>query len=164
MRHKVYGRKLSQKTNQRKALFKNLINALVVHGQIKTTEAKAKAIRGLVEKLITKGKQQTFHARRLIEAFLQNKKAVNKIVDEISPLFKKRPGGFTRIVRLENRRGDNAPLVRLELIEKPAVKPSAEPKGTKIKPGPKEKKPKETKKTTLKSRKAKNEDKSNEKK
>ncbi len=158
MRHKVYGRKLSQKTNQRKALFKNLINALVVHGQIKTTEAKAKAIRGLVEKLITKGKQQTFHARRLIEAFLQNKKAVNKIVDEISPLFKKRPGGFTRIVRLENRRGDNAPLVRLELIEKPqpkagqplAEKPSAEPK--------------ETKKTTLKSQKAKNEDKSNEKK
>jgi len=138
MRHKVYGKKLSQKTNQRKALFKNLINSLVVHGQVKTTEAKAKAIRGLVEKLITKGKQQTFHARRLIEAFLQNKKAVNKIVDEIAPLFKKRPGGFTRIVRLENRRGDNAPLVSLELIEKPASQskvgsspaeqPSAKPK------------------------------------
>ncbi len=118
MRHRVSGKKLSLDRDKRKALFKNLINALVIHGQIKTTEARAKAIRGLVEKLITRGKQQTLHTRRLIAAFLQNKKAVNKIVDELGPLFKKRPGGYTRIVRLKERRGDNAPMVRLELVEK----------------------------------------------
>lgn len=122
MRHRVSGRKFSLDHNKRKTLFKNLINSLVVSGQIKTTEAKAKSIRRLVEKLITKGKQQTLHSRRLIAAFLQNQKAVNKIVDELGPLFKKRPGGFTRIIHLGNRRGDAAPMVRLELVEKPVVK------------------------------------------
>lgn len=125
MRHRVSGRKFSLDHNKRKTLFKNLINSLVVSGQIKTTEAKAKSIRRLVEKLITKGRQQTLHSRRLIAAFLQNQKAVNKIVDELGPLFKKRPGGFTRIVHLGNRKGDAAPLVRLELVEKPAPKPVA---------------------------------------
>jgi len=122
MRHRINGKKLSLNRAQRKALFKNLINSLVLNGQIKTTEAKAKAVRRLAEKLITKGKEQTLHARRLIAAFLQNKKAVNKIVDELAPLFKKRPGGYTRIVRLGERRGDRAPMVRLELVEKPEKK------------------------------------------
>lgn len=128
MRHRVSGRKLSLNTHQRKALFKNLINALVIHGQIKTTEARAKAIRGLVEKLITKGKKQTLHARRLIAAFLQNNQAVNKVVDELAPLFKKREGGFTRIIRLGNRHGDNAPIVKIELVESPQVKPEEKKK------------------------------------
>jgi len=119
MKHKISGKKLSLNHDQRKALFKNLINSLILHGQIKTTEAKAKAVKRLVEKLITKGKEQTLHARRLIAAFLQNKKAVNKIVDELAPLFKKRPGGYTRIVRLGERRGDRAPMVKLELVERP---------------------------------------------
>lgn len=122
MRHRVSGKKLSLDRDKRKALFKNLINSLIIHGEIRTTEARAKAIRRLVDKLITKGKQQTLHARRLIAAFLQNKNAVNKIVDELSPLFKKRPGGFTRIVRLGERRGDAAPIVKLELVEKPGKK------------------------------------------
>ncbi|HUS60386.1 MAG TPA: 50S ribosomal protein L17 [Nevskiaceae bacterium] len=119
MKHRVSGKKLSRGRAQRKALFKNLINSLVIHGQIKTTESKAKAIRGLVDKLITKGKTSTLHSRRLIAAFLQNKKAVSKIADELAPLFKKRPGGFTRIIRLGKRRGDDAMMVRLELVEKP---------------------------------------------
>ena len=122
MRHQVKGKKLSRDSSQRKALFKNLINALVIHGEIKTTESKAKAIRGLVDKLITKGKRGTFQARRLIGAFLQNKMAVNKIVDELSPTFKNRPGGFTKIVRLGPRRGDDAMMVKLELMEKPKPK------------------------------------------
>jgi len=119
MRHKISGKKLSLNHDQRKALFKNLINSLILHGQIRTTEAKAKGVRRLVEKLITRGKEQTLHSRRLIAAFLQNKKAVNKIVDELAPLFKKRPGGYTRIVRMGERRGDRAPMVKLELVEKP---------------------------------------------
>lgn len=122
MKHRVSGKKLSRNIKQRKALFKNLINALVLHGQVKTTEAKAKAVRGLVDKLITKGKTQSLHSRRLIAAFLQNKKAVNKIVDELAPLFKKRPGGFTRIIRLGKRKGDDAMVVNLELVDKPQKK------------------------------------------
>lgn len=128
MKHHKAGRKLNRNRKQRQALFKGLINALVLKGQIRTTEAKAKAIRGLVDKLITRGKQQTLHSRRLIAAFLQNQKAVNKIVDELAPLFKKRPGGFTRIVRLGQRRGDNAPMVRLELVETPTVEEKAKQK------------------------------------
>jgi len=146
MRHQVKGKKLSRDSSQRKALFKNLINALVIHGEIKTTESKAKAIRGLVDKLITKGKRGTFQARRLIGAFLQNKMAVNKIVDELSPTFKNRPGGFTKIVRLGPRRGDDAMMVKLELMEKPKPKEDKKNKEKEIQlnkekaPAPKDKK------------------------
>lgn len=129
MRHRVKGKKLSRTSSQRKALFKGLINALVIHGEIKTTESKAKAVRGLLDKLITKGKKGTLHSRRLIAAFLQNKLAVNRIVDELGPLFAKRTGGFSRMVRLGARRGDNATMVKLELVEKPA---SAKTKETKV--------------------------------
>lgn len=119
MRHRMAGKKLSRHRASRKALFKSLINALIIHGEIKTTESKAKAVRGLVDKLITKGKSGTLHARRLIAAFLQNKKVVNKIVDELGPLFKKRPGGYTRMIRLGQRRGDKAMMVKLQLVEQP---------------------------------------------
>ncbi len=121
MRHRVAGRKLSRRRKYRKALFKNLINSLIVHGEIKTTESKAKSVRPLVEKLITKGKAGTLSSRRVITAFLQNKKVVNKIVDEIAPIFKNRPGGYTRIIRLGQRQGDDAMMVRLELVEKPKI-------------------------------------------
>lgn len=122
------GKKLSRDLKQRKALFKNLINALVLHGAIKTTESKAKAVHRLAEKLFTKGREGTLHARRLIGAFLQNKKVVNKIVDELGPVFRNRPGGFTRIIRLGRRRGDKAVMVRLELVEKPKGKESKDKK------------------------------------
>lgn len=133
MRHRLAGKKLSLDRGQRKSLFKNLIRSLIIHGRIKTTEAKAKAIRGLVEKLITKGKKQTLQSRRLIAAFLQNKKVVNKIVDELGPLFKKRTGGFTRIIRLGKRRGDKAMMVNLELVETPKIKNKNEDKVNKKK-------------------------------
>jgi large subunit ribosomal protein L17 len=122
MRHQVKGKKLSRNSSQRKALFKSLISALVIHGEIKTTESKAKAIRGLVDKLINKGKKGTLHSRRLIGAFLQNKMAVSRIVDELGPIFAQRTGGFSRITRLGKRRGDDAMMVKLELVEKPAAK------------------------------------------
>jgi large subunit ribosomal protein L17 len=122
MKHRVAGKKLSRSRNQRKALFKNLINALVIKGEIKTTESKAKAVRGLVDKLITRGKTGTLQARRMIGAFLQNKQAVHHIIDELGPLFKTRAGGFTRMGRLGRRRGDDAMMVKLELVEKPKAK------------------------------------------
>jgi large subunit ribosomal protein L17 len=139
MRHRVKGKKLGRDSGHRKALFKNLINALILREEIKTTESKAKAIRGLVDKLITQGKAGTLHARRLIAAFLANKQAVNKLVDEVAPRFGSRPGGFTRIIRLGRRRGDDAMMVKLELVEK---KEEEKPKKKKV-----SKKVQETKKT-----------------
>lgn len=93
-----------------------------MHGEIKTTQSKALAIRGLTDKLITKGKKQTLHARRLILSFLQNKKAVNKIVDELAPLFKDKKSGFTRVTKIGNRKGDDALMVKIELTRKPEKK------------------------------------------
>jgi len=117
MRHRVFGRKLNRDHNARKSLFKNLISSLIDNGQITTTEAKAKAVRGLMDKLVTRAKQGTLQSRRLLESFLQDKDLVNKMVDEIAPKFSKRPGGFTRILRLERRYGDNAEMVKMEFVE-----------------------------------------------
>ncbi len=122
MKHRISGKKLSRNSSQRKALFKGLINSLVMNGEIKTTETKAKAITRLVDKLITKAKKGTLNSRRLIWAFLQDKKVVNKIVDEVAPLFAKRSGGFSKITPIGKRRGDDAMMVKLELVEKPVAK------------------------------------------
>lgn len=130
MRHRVAGKKLNRDIKHRKALFKNLINALIIHEEIQTTESKAKAIKGLTDKLISRGKKGTLHSRRLIAAFLQDKKVVNKIVDELGPRFKDRASGFTRIIRLGKRRGDDAMIVKIELVEK-----AQEEKETKTKTG-----------------------------
>jgi large subunit ribosomal protein L17 len=119
MRHRVFGKKLSRSSKHRKALFKNLISALIIHGQIKTTEPKVKAIKGLVDKLIGRAKEGSLHSRRMIAAFLQDKKAVNKLTSELAPLFKSRTSGFTRVLRLGKRKGDNAMMVRIELVDKP---------------------------------------------
>ena len=112
------GKKLNRNTHQRRALFKSLIQALILHEELQTTESKAKAVRRLVDKLITKAKAGTLHARRQIMAFLPDKKAANKLVDEIAPRFKKRASGFTKLIRLGKRKGDNAMVVKMELVEK----------------------------------------------
>jgi len=85
-------------------------------------------VRNQLKLLVTKGKSGTLHARRIVAAFLNNKKAVNKLVDEISPKFKDRHGGFTRIIRLGRRQGDDAMMVKLELIEKPETEEKPAPK------------------------------------
>jgi len=116
MRHRIYGRKLGRDKNSRKALFKNLISSLVTSGYIKTTEPRAKAVKGLVDRLVSYSKQKTLHGRRLVAAFLQNKNVVNKLVDEVAPRFVGRASGFTRILRLGKRPGDKAMMVRMEFI------------------------------------------------
>jgi large subunit ribosomal protein L17 len=118
MRHQKQGKKFGRNTNQRKALLRNLIESLIIHEEIKTTESKAKTLKQLVDKLITKAKIGSLHVRRQILSFLPNKKAVNKLVEEIAPRFKQRTSGFTRFIRLGNRRGDNAMMVKMELVEK----------------------------------------------
>lgn len=121
MKHAVKGKQLNRNIHTRRALFKNLMLSLIQYGQIKTTLAKAKAIQGAFEKMLTKAKKGTIQNRRLIDETLNQHYAVNRLVDIIAPASK-RAGGDTRIVKLGNRRGDDATMVRLEIIDwKPEV-------------------------------------------
>jgi len=120
MRHRKKGKKLGRNIKQRQALFKGLIQSLIVNEQIKTTEAKAKAIKGLTDKLITQAKKGSLSARRQVLSFLPDKKAVHKLFDVIAPRTKDRTSGFTRFVRLGRRRGDNAQMTRVEFVDKQA--------------------------------------------
>ncbi|MCL5411993.1 MAG: 50S ribosomal protein L17 [Patescibacteria group bacterium] len=142
MVHRVGGKKLNRDTNHRKALLRNLANSLILSEKIETTEAKAKAVRPVVEKLITKAKQDDLHNRRQIAAVLPTEVAIRKMMDLIGPKFKERPGGYTRITKLGPRVGDAAPMVRLEFVEN--VSAVAEPQKTK------EEKPKKSKITVKK--------------
>ncbi|MGE5041544.1 MAG: 50S ribosomal protein L17 [Candidatus Levyibacteriota bacterium] len=135
MRKRVFGRKLKRTTNQRKALFKSLTNALVLHGRIKTTEAKAKSVKGEIEKLVTKAKKDEKLAMQNLQKNVQLKTA-ERLIKVIAPVFKDRPGGYTRIVRMGNRKKDNAPMVILEFveqIEKVVVSPKREKKAVVVK-------------------------------
>ncbi len=117
MRKRVYGRRLSRDTNERKALFRSLATSLVRYGRIDTTEAKAKAVRPWVEKLVTKSKTNDLNSRRNLLEEIPNPLIIDKLLGSIGPLFAKRPGGYTRLIRLGNRIGDNAPMVRIEFVE-----------------------------------------------
>jgi large subunit ribosomal protein L17 len=124
MRHQVAGKKLSRGKDERNALRRNLIKELFDHERIKTTHAKALAIRGQAEHLITLAKTgnaaggpQMVHARRLVAARLSNPDAVRKLFDDIAPRFKDRQGGYTRLTHLGIRHGDAAEMVLLELVE-----------------------------------------------
>ena len=116
MRHGLQSRKFSRPTDQRLAMFRGLVTALLKHEQIKTTEAKAKAIRGLAEKMITLGKSGTLPARRRVLGYVYDKDVARKVFDDLGPRYADRAGGYTRLVKLGPRLGDNAPMVQLELI------------------------------------------------
>ena len=116
MRKNVFGRQFKRDKNERKALFKALMSSLVLHGRIQTTEAKAKAIKGQIEKLVTKAKNGGLNAHRLIQPFLMPY-AVDKMVKEVAPFFKERSGGYTRILRLGRRTHDSAEMVAIEWVE-----------------------------------------------
>lgn len=117
MRHKVTGRKLARPADQRIALFRNLVADLVRHERLQTTEAKAKEVRPIAEKMITLGKDGTLHARRRASAYISDKQVVKKLFDEVAPRYATRPGGYTRIIKLGPRKGDGAAMVQLELVE-----------------------------------------------
>ncbi len=124
MRHRVKGKKLNRRMGHRKALLRNLVTQLLLHERIRTTRAKAKAIRGEAERIITmakKGKQNPerfLHYRRMVSARLFDEDVARKVFDELAPRYMERPGGYTRIVRLgEFRRGDGAEMVIIELVE-----------------------------------------------
>ncbi len=133
MRHRVAGKKLNRSSGHRRALFRNLVSALIYHERIETTEAKAEAIRGHAEKLITLAKRGLaandpaygVYARRLAAARInrwvvspegERVDLVKKLFEEIAPRYQNRPGGYTRIIKLGPRKGDAAPMVVLELV------------------------------------------------
>lgn len=121
MRHNVFGKQLNRDTGQRQALLKGLAGALIRSEAIETTEAKAKAAVGLIEKLITKAKKASVADTRHIEEVIVDKALIHKLVHEIAPRFKNQPGGYLRLVKLGTRLGDNAPMVRMELTAAAAV-------------------------------------------
>lgn len=119
MRHSNSGRKLSRTPSHRKALLHNLAKALLAHGRIRTTEMKAKELRGVVEPLITLAKRNDLHARRLAYRVLCDHALVKRLFDEIGPKFAGVPGGYTRIMKLAMpRKGDNAPMAIIELTRR----------------------------------------------
>jgi large subunit ribosomal protein L17 len=121
MRHARAGKKLGRDSAHRKALYSNLAGALIEHGRIKTTVTKAKAVKPLAEQMITLGRRGDLHARRQATAFLRSRDVVHKLFDEVAPLFKDRPGGYTRIVKLGPRPGDSAEMAYLELVDEEFV-------------------------------------------
>jgi len=116
MRHRHGYKKLGRTSSHRKALLKNLAIALIINGKIETTVAKAKTLRSYIEKLITKAKKGDFNAHREVFAYLQDKEATKKLLNEIAPNYETRNGGYTRIVRTRIRRGDAAPMAFIELV------------------------------------------------
>src|SRR5436309_5355099 len=118
MRHRVAGVKLSRTAAHRRALFRNLVTALLEHEAIRTTDAKAKEIRRWADRMITLGKQGTLHARRRAAAVLRQASVVKKLFDDIAPRYAERNGGYTRVVKLGHRVGDAAHLSVVELVER----------------------------------------------
>ncbi len=117
MRHQKAGRKLGRDAAHRKALYANLTCALIEHGRIRTTEAKAKEVRPIAEQMITLGKRGDVHAHRQAVAFLRSKPAAHRLFAEVAPRFADRPGGYTRVVKIGQRQGDGAPMAYLELVD-----------------------------------------------
>jgi large subunit ribosomal protein L17 len=139
MRHARSGKKLGRDSAHRKALYSNLAGALIEHGRIETTQAKAKAVKPFAEKMITLGKRGDLHARRQALAALRSNDVVHRLFADVAPRFADRPGGYTRIVKLGPRQGDAADMVYLEFVDfVPAAAPLAAPRARREEPVPAE--------------------------
>jgi len=137
MRHRKAGRRLGRNSSHRKAMLRNMVTSLFQHEKITTTDARAKELRKLAEKMITLGKRGTLHARRQVLQVIQDKKVVAKLFEQIAPRYQERPGGYTRIIKLGHRSGDNASMSIIELVEeeltiKPKKKKAASKAETKV--------------------------------
>lgn len=128
MRHNKAGRRLGRTTSHRIAMFRNMVTSLLNHERVVTTDAKAKEIRSVAEKMITLGKRGDLHAMRQAAAYIREKSVVTKLFSTIAPRYKERQGGYTRIIKLGQRLGDAAPLSVIELVQEevtPKAKKSA---------------------------------------
>lgn len=121
MRHNKAGRRLGRTTSHRVAMFRNMVTSFLNHERITTTDAKAKELRSIAEKMITLGKRGDLHALRLAASYIREKSVVTKLFNEIAPRFADRQGGYTRIVKLGLRPGDNASLSIIELVSEPCT-------------------------------------------
>ena len=126
MRHRKRGRKLGRDTNHRRALFRSLVTSLIEHERIETTEAKAKELRSIADKMITLGKRGDLASRRRAAAYLLNRKMVSKLFSEIAPRFLKRGGGYTRLIKTRVRVGDAAKMSVVELVVQGTAAPTVE--------------------------------------
>lgn len=158
MRHAMRHRKLGRTSSHREALFRNQLQSLVQNERIITTLPKAKELRPIAEKVITRGKHGTVHDRRWVLRWVLSRDLVKKLFDEIAPRFQERPGGYLRIVKLGPRQGDGAEMAVLELVERSEAAPAPEApkeagKKAKAKKEPEEKQKKEKPKKEAKSQK-----------
>jgi large subunit ribosomal protein L17 len=117
MKHNRKGKTLDRKAGPRKALMRNLATSLVLYERMNTTLAKAKAVRPLVEKLITVGRKKTLTARRALHRTLTVESAVNKVLEELGPRYATRPGGYTRIIKLGTRKSDGAEIAQIQFVK-----------------------------------------------
>jgi len=138
MRHLVSGRKLNRSASHRRAMLSNLAVSVLDKERVTTTVAKAKEVRGVVERLITYGKKGDLHARRLAARRVNDETVLKKLFDDIAPGYQERNGGYTRVLKTENRKGDNAPMAIIELVGRghndPVRKRSGQKKVVKAKP------------------------------
>ncbi|MBI5190757.1 MAG: 50S ribosomal protein L17 [Nitrospirae bacterium] len=139
MRHRNTGRQFGRNSSHRKALFRNLVTALLEHDRIETTEAKAKEMRGIAEKMITLGKKGDLSSKRMAFGYIQSRDVVARLFDTIAPRVANRPGGYTRITKTRVRNGDSAPMAIIELVDKEGTvyqPKAAAPKKEKAAPAP----------------------------
>lgn len=125
MRHRKSGRQLGRNTHHRRALFRSLVTSLLEHERIETTEAKAKELRIVAERMISLGKEGSLHARRRAAAYLRAKRLVSKLFKDLAARFTERKGGYTRIIKTRRRVGDAAPMAVIELVTRPVDKKEA---------------------------------------
>ena len=152
MRHLKAGRKFGRTSAHRKALFRNLVQALIKRERISTTLAKAKELRGKVEKTITLGKKGTLHARRQVFKLAPAKEAVQKVFGPLAERYANRPGGYTRIIRIGHRKGDDAPMAFIELVDREGEAKVSSKEKTAPKKEAKDTKPKVTEKKKAESK------------
>jgi large subunit ribosomal protein L17 len=131
MRHRNHRYRLGRVSEHRTAMLRNLLVSLFRHERVSTTEAKAKAVRGLADRMITLAKRESLHARRQVLAMVPDREVVARLFDQIAARFADRPGGYTRIIHAGVRRGDAAPLVYLELVDRPTADDGKGGKGEK---------------------------------
>jgi large subunit ribosomal protein L17 len=165
MRHRNKVKKLQRPAHHRRALLANLVCSLIEHKQIRTTVAKAKAMRPVAENMVTLGKRGDIPARRLAVAFLRHKSVVKELFDAIAPAAASRKGGYTRITKLGQRQSDSAPMAFIEWVDQPGtpeVEPAEEPKKKSKSPRGEEKKPAPAKRAAKKAAKKQAEDKEKE--
>lgn len=128
MRHNKSGRRLGRKPDHRQHMMRNMVTSFFAHEKLTTTDTRAKELRKVVDRMITLGKRGDLHARRQALQVIRDPKVVGKLFEMIAPRYEQRPGGYTRIIKLANRQGDNAPMAIIELVEEeftPKVKKAA---------------------------------------